>query len=287
MMFFLFFNICFYINQYFILFLFKILAIVKFKYNFFSVFVILLLFSCGPKKDMIYMDKDINYNAEITQAKFQGNKLLIGDVLDIKVTGYDEIAIKPFNLGTITQINNNGVGGSSSTDLAYTIDKEGEINFPTLGKIKVAGFTIDELKSDLEERLKKYLVEPIVIIKQNNLKITFLGEFNNKGMVSYTNEKLNILQAVALAGGTNDNTDLKNIRLIRNIEGKDQTVTLDITDYNISNSPYYYIQNNDILYALPNRDAQIAARKTPVLTKVLTYSGLIGLMFVVYNFFRN
>lgn len=232
------------------------------------------------------MDKDINYNAAITQAKYLGNKLMVGDILDIKVTGYDEIAIKPFNLGTISQINNNGTGGSSAADLAYTIDKEGEINFPTLGKIKAEGMTVDELKTDLEQKLKKYLVEPIVIIKQNNLKLTFLGEFGARGQIGYTNEKLNILQAVAIGGGTNENADLKNIRLIRNVNGIDQTITLDLTDYNISNSPYYYVQNNDILYALPNRDAQILAKKTPVLTKVLTYSGLLGLVLVVYNLFR-
>ena len=232
------------------------------------------------------MDKDINYNAAITQAKYLGNKLMVGDILDIKVTGYDEIAIKPFNIGTISQINNNGTGGSSAADLAYTIDKEGEINFPTLGKIKAEGMTVDELKTDLEQRLKKYLVEPIVIIKQNNLKLTFLGEFGARGQIGYSNEKLNILQAVAIGGGTNENADLKNIRLIRNVNGIDQTITLDLTDYNISNSPYYYIQNNDILYALPNRDAQILAKKTPVLTKVLTYSGLFGLVLVVYNLFR-
>ena len=120
------------------------------------------------------MDKDINYNADITQAKYNGNKLMVGDNLDIKVTGYDEIAIKPFNLNTISQINSNGETGNASGDLSYTIDKEGEINFPTLGKIKAEGMTVDELKTDLEQRLKKYLVEPIVIIKQNNLKITFL-----------------------------------------------------------------------------------------------------------------
>ena len=232
------------------------------------------------------MDKDINYNAAITQAKYLGNKLMVGDILDIKVTGYDEIAIKPFNLGTISQINNNGAGSSSAADLAYTIDKEGEINFPTLGKIKAEGMTVDELKTDLEQRLKKYLIEPIVIIKQNNLKLTFLGEFGARGQIGYSNEKLNILQAVAIGGGTNENADLKNIRLIRNVNGIDQTITLDLTDYNISNSPYYYVQNNDILYALPNRDAQILAKKTPVLTKVLTYSGLLGLVLVVYNLFR-
>lgn len=234
------------------------------------------------------MDKDINYNAEITQARFQGNKLLIGDVLDIKVTGYDEIAIKPFNLNTISQINNADAGNTSTAgNLNYTVDKEGEIIFPTLGKIKVSGLTVDELKIDLEQRLREYLVEPIVIINQQNQKLTFLGEFNKKGMVPYSQERLNILQAVALGGGTNDNTDLTNVRLIRNVNGIDQTVTIDLTDANISNSQYYYIQNNDILYALPNRSAQIAANKTPGLTKILTYSGILGLVFTVYNIFKN
>lgn len=235
------------------------------------------------------MDKDINYNADITQAKYNGNKLMVGDNLDIKVTGYDEIAIKPFNLSTISQINGNGNGNgtSSSGDLNYTIDKEGEINFPTLGKIKAEGLTVEELKTNIETKLKKYLLEPIVVIRQNNLKITFLGEFSNRGQVGYSNEKLNILQAVALGGGTNENADLRNIRLIRNVNGVDQTVTLDLTDYNISNSPYYYIQNNDILYALPDKDAQIMAKKTPVLTKVFTYSGLLGLIFAMYNFIKN
>ena len=80
---------------------------------------------------------------------------MVGDIIDIKVTRMTEIAIKPFNLGTISQINNNGTGGSSAADLDYTIDKEGEINFPTLGKIKVSeGMTVDELKTDLEQRLK-------------------------------------------------------------------------------------------------------------------------------------
>lgn len=250
--------------------------------------IIFLIQSCTPKRDMIYMDKDINYNADITQAKFQGNRLMVGDVLDIKVTGYDEIAIKPFNLNTISQINNTEAGSTAAPDLNYTIDKDGEITFPTLGKLKVVGLTVDELKIDLEERLKKYLVEPIVIIKQNKQRLTFLGEFNKKGMVSYSEERLTILQAVALGGGTNENSDLTNIRLIRNVDGKDQTVVLDLTDYNLSNSPYYYIQNNDILYALPNRDAQIAAKKAPALNKILTYSGVIGLVFAAYNiFFRK
>ena len=90
--------------------------------RFLILLISLAVISCGPKKDMIYMDKDINYNAEITQARFQGNKLMIGDVLDIKVTGYDEIAIKPFNLNTISQINNAEVGNtSSSANLNYTV----------------------------------------------------------------------------------------------------------------------------------------------------------------------
>lgn len=251
----------------------------------FLLFISVVIFSCGPKKNMIYMDKDVNYEAEITQAKFEGSKIQQGDVLDIKVTGYDELAIKPFNLSTISQINDASSKSSGGADLSYTVDKNGEINFPVLGKIYVIGLNKDQLKENLENRLKKYLIEPIVLVKQLNMKVTFLGEFGTKGMLPLNVDKLNILNAIALGGGTNENADLKNIRLIRNIEGVDQTFTLDVTDHNIVNSPYYYIQNNDILYALPNKNAQIIANKNAYLTKGIA---ALGFLLTIYTlFFRK
>lgn len=103
---------------------------------------------------------------------------------------------------------------SDATSLqSYIVNKQGEITMPVLGNIPVTGKTIDEVKVDLEERLKKYLVEPIVIIKPMNLKIVFLGKFGGAGIRSHNNDKLNILQAIALGGGTAEDADLKNIRI--------------------------------------------------------------------------
>lgn len=249
----------------------------------FSLWLLFFVVSCGPKKDMIYMDK-VDYNQEIQQAKYNGSLIQVGDELNIQITGYDELAIKPFNINTIS--NNNATDGSGATSVqSYIVNKEGGITMPVLGNIPVTGMTIDDLKVNLENRLKKYLIEPIVIIKPMNLKLVFLGEFGTKGMKTHDNDKLNILQAIALGGGTSENADLKNIRLIRNVNGVDETYVLDVTDYAITKSPYYYLQNNDILYAVPNKNAQILANKSAYWAKGVA---AFGFLLTIYTlFFRK
>lgn len=172
---------------------------------------------------------------------------------------------------------------SDATSLqSYIVNKQGEITMPVLGNIPVTGKTIDEVKVDLEERLKKYLVEPIVIIKPMNLKIVFLGKFGGAGIRSHNNDKLNILHAIALGGGTAEDADLKNIRLIRNVNGVDETYVLDVTDYAITTSPYYYLQNNDILNAVPDKNAQIAANKNAYWAKGMAG---FGFLLTIYTLF--
>ena len=137
------------------------------------------------------MDK-VDYNQEIKQAQYNGSLIQVGDELNIQITGYDELAIKPFNINTISNTNVKDASDASAVQ-SYIVNKQGEITMPVLGNIPVTGKTIDEVKVDLEERLKKYLVEPIVIIKPMNLKIIFLGKFGGAGMRIHDNEKLNIL----------------------------------------------------------------------------------------------
>ena len=226
------------------------------------------------------MDK-VDYNQEIKQAQYNGSLIQVGDELNIQITGYDELAIKPFNINTISNTNVKDASDASAVQ-SYIVNKQGEITMPVLGNIPVTGKTIDEVKVDLEERLKKYLVEPIVIIKPMNLKIIFLGKFGGAGMKTHDNEKLNILQAIALGGGTSEDADLKNIRLIRNVNGVDETYVLDVTDYAITTSPYYYLQNNDILYAVPDKNAQIAANKNAYWAKGMAG---FGFLLTIYTLF--
>ena len=114
------------------------------------------------------MDK-VDYNQEIKQAQYNGSLIQVGDELNIQITGYDELAIKPFNINTIS--NSNVKDASDATAVqSYIVNKQGEITMPVLGNIPVTGKTIDEVKVDLEERLKKYEAQASELEAQRLLK---------------------------------------------------------------------------------------------------------------------
>ncbi len=169
---------------------------------------------------MVYMESDRSAaEAEVKQAVYEGTHLQPGDFLDIKVTAYDEFAVRPFNLHSMNQLTNPNEGGSAQTGQTapqgYLVDSEGYIIFPVLGKIFVKGMTMGQLRADLESKLLEYLSDPLVSIRQLNFNITVLGEVSNEN-------------------------------------GIDQTHIIDFTDRNITGSPYYYMQQNDVLYVEPD-----------------------------------
>lgn len=206
---------------------------------------------------MVYMDQDKAVaQQQIQQAVFEGSRLQTGDLLDIKVTAFDEYAVRPFNLhsmnqvSTPEQVNQNQV--AQTTPQGYIIDNEGNLTFPVLGKIFVQGMTMAQLRSDLERRLAQYLSDPLVSIRQLNFNITVLGEVRNPGQYSSSTDKVTILQALGMAGDMTDYGDRTRVKLIRHADGIDQTHVIDFTDRNITASPYYYMQQNDVLYVEPD-----------------------------------
>ena len=230
-----------------------------------AVLIQLLFFSCKPRENFVYMDQDKELAGEIEKAKFQGLLIDAGDVLEINVNGFDELAVRPFNLTTMQNTGNQesisqqtGYQGSE-----YTVDENGDINFPVLGKIQVLGLTKVQLAELLEKRLFEYVREPFITVLHKNFSITVLGEVQSPGQKSSVSEKLNLFQALALAGDMTINGDRTQVKLIRtSIEGE-QSVILDLTDQAIVNSPYFYLQQNDIIYVMPDKNKQIIANSDP------------------------
>ena len=134
----------------------------------------------------------------------------------------------------------------------YLVDNEGFIYFPVLGKLYIKGMTLAQLRADLEKRLLTYLAEPLVSIKQLNFNITVLGEVKKPGQYTNPSDKITVLQALGLAGDMTDYGNRTNVKLIREIDGVSKTFTIDFTNKNITNSPYYYMQQNDVLYIEPD-----------------------------------
>lgn len=201
-----------------------------------------------------------NFENEVNQAKYESLKIREADVLDIKVSAFDEIAVKPFNIPTMTATNDPEIANAAASS-QYMVSSEGFIVMPVLGKIYCLGMTKKQLEQDIEERLKPYLTDPRVDIKLTNFSISVLGAVGSPGQKTTNNEKLNLFQAVALAGDMSDSANKTNVKLIRYSQEKqsDTVVTLDFTDASIVKSPYYYLQQNDILYVEPDKKAQIAA----------------------------
>ena len=218
--------------------------------------LLLTMFSCKPKENMVYMEKEKNIaESKINQAVFYGTHIQSGDVLEIKVTAFDENAVRPFNLYSMNNSSSPGQLSGQTAQLApqvYLVDNEGFIYFPVIGKLYIKGMTLAQLRADLEKRLLTYLAEPLVSIKQLNFNVTVLGEVKNPGQHTSASDKITILQALGLAGDMTDFGNRTNVKLIREIDGVSKTFTIDFTNKNITNSPYYYMQQNDVLYVEPD-----------------------------------
>ena len=225
----------------------------------------LLAFSCKPKENFVYMGNN-NFEQEVSQARYDGLHIQEGDVLEVIITAMDDLAVKPFNKTTIQQTGEED-GTTMNMRLGnneYQVTSEGSISFPVLGNIFYTGMTKQQLKTEFESRLKLYLNDPIVTIRLVNFNFSVLGDVRSPGQKTSATEKLNILQALALAGDMNDSANRTKVKLVRYSDesGKDIVYPLDLSEASIVNSPYYYLQQNDILYIEADRNKQIAANTT-------------------------
>ena len=137
----------------------------------------------------------------------------------------------------------------------YLVNNQGEIDFPVLGRLKISGLTKNECEALIREKLVPYLKEPpIVNVRMVNYKISVLGEVNHPGTFTVSNEKVNVLEALAMAGDMTVYGVRDNVKLVReNANGERLIQTLNLNDADLVRSPYFYLQQNDILYVSPNK----------------------------------
>ena len=227
-------------------------------YGMLCLMAILLFASCQSYKKVPYL-QDV---AVVEQAVQPGNlydaKIMPKDLLTIAVSCTSPELAVPFNL-TIASSASVAAGNSQLTTQPvlqqYLVDNEGTINFPVLGELKVGGLTKEETEKMIVEKLKPYIKEvPIVTVRMVNYKISVLGEVGHPGTFTINNEKVNLLEALAMAGDMTVYGLRDNVKLIReNENGKQEIITLDLNKAETILSPYYFLQQNDVVYVTPNQ----------------------------------
>lgn len=204
-----------------------------------------------------------------------------GDRLRIHVSSKRPDLAAPFNVGVIGyQVGMDGelkTGTNVPVEPGYLVDNDGNINFPVLGKITVEGLTMNELSELIQETLAKrsQLSDALVTVTLLNLKITVIGEVGNPGVLSKPCEKMTLLDAVVLAGGLTLNAREEEVWVIREERGVLRKITVNMRTVNMYHSPGFYLQQNDIVYAVP-RSAQSTIGETRFWQYFNTVLGLGG-----------
>lgn len=246
------------------------------KYIFFLILP-LSLSSCVSHKELInFNEAQLPYGSPETILNALELKIQPEDLLRITVHSFDPLAAAPFNIepeGQNLQIGNQiGQAGGNSLELfmGYFVDQEGFIDFPVLGRIEVAGLTLDQAKFKIYELLQPYLRDAVVNMRFLNFKITVLGEVNAPGAVRLTNKRVTLLEAIGMAGDLSNYANRTNVLVIREKEGSRQYARLDLQSAEIFTSPYFYLQQNDVVYVEPIR-ARVATVADPA-QRIISYA---------------
>lgn len=238
----------------------------------FALFIVAAFFatSCGNYKQVAYLQNIDSISLAASKGLYDA-RIMPKDLLTITVSTTDPKASTPFNLTY-----NNGSGGSGSASLIpYLVDNDGMVNFPVVGRIKVLGLTKREAEQLVVSKIKPYLAvdeNPIVTVKMASFKVCVTGEVRSPGVFTIDQEKISILEAITRAGDLTIQGKRQNILLIREqANGMKEHHRLNLNDAEIINSPYYYLQQNDIIYVEPNK---IKARQATVDSSISYWLGL-------------
>lgn len=212
----------------------------------------LLLISCGSAKNIAYLQDAAS--GEMADINTYTNIIKPGDLLSIVVSSSRPELAVPFNLYSVRQ-----QMSTTATQQAtqrqelegYTVNTEGDIDFPTLGQLHVAGMTRNELAEMLKGMLLQYMPDPIVTINFLNFNITVIGEVARPGNFKITGDRVSLLEALGMAGDMTEFGDRENVMVIRENAGVREVARLNIKSKKIFDSPYYYLQQNDVVVVDP------------------------------------
>lgn len=258
--------------------------------------IILLISSCAKVKEIAYFQKVSDLNETLSKEKqsigLYDARLKPKDLLSITIVSSEPEASKIYNL-IVPQLSEPGESNSlySQPSLqSYLVDNDGNINLPVFGLMHVSGLTTKQLELTIQKKLSIAFTKeiPIVTIRIINYTVNILGEVLRPGKFETTNERLTILEGLALAGDMTIYARRDNVKVLReDADGTKRYYTLNLNDKNIIYSPGYYLEQNDVVYVEPNssrsRSSKYGAAESFGISSLSILLTLTSLIFTVFK----
>lgn len=224
--------------------------------NKFIILICFILASCQTEKKIAYLQDAVNGGTE-TIGINGGIVIQPKDILSIVISSKNPELVMAFNLPLLTYQAGSAQSASSYSQrlMGYTVDMEGNIDFPILGKLKVAGLTRNQLTELIKQSLiqENLIKDPIIIIDFMNFKISVLGEVRTPGAFTLDGDRITILEALGKAGDLTIYGSREDVLVRRERDGVIHTYRVDLRSESLFRSPVYYLQQNDVVYVTPNK----------------------------------
>lgn len=252
------------------------------------VFVVLAsITSCVSHKQLVNYQENFPDSTQMSIKKGPDIRIQPNDVLGIKVFSSEAELAAPFNLNS-EQFTANLINIEAIQLNGYLVNQRGEIDFPVLGSLKWKGLSITEAKESLVLKLKQHLKNPVVNLRLLNFRVTVSGEVRKPGAFNVLNERVSLLDALALAGDLTDYADRRNVLLVRENNGLQSLNQINLHSAKFFQSEHYYLKQNDLIYVKPIKGKAGAvqdqtSKTVPIVTAVATIAAVLIALFSINN----
>jgi len=211
---------------------------------------LMMLSGCAARRDLVYFS---NMAETATVNKSQGQQLLIksGDVVNVTVN-----SLSPESNNLFYGNKNMAINPRPGSE-GYKVDKNGNIQLPLIGEIKIEGLSVEDAQTAIASQLIKHVKSPVVDVRLSNFKITVIGEVNKPATFIINDEQVNVLEALGLAGDMTVYGKRENVLIIRNEDGNKTMTRLNLNKLESMRSPYFNLKQNDIVYIEPDRSKAV------------------------------
>lgn len=246
---------------------------------------LIFLSACGSTRNLVYFNDLQNTNKYTEEIKNKVEpEIQPDDQLSITVSSLNPESNILFNSGVMPSASGAATGGTTNgrPNDGYLVDKDGFINFPVLGKIQLAGLTKEQATTKMTAEITKNIKNPIVNIRFLNFRITVIGEVNRPSTFLVPSERVNILEAIGLAGDLTTYGKRENILIIREQKGVRTATRVNLASRAILNSPDFYLQQNDVVYVEPAKIKALQGSSSTFYLSLATASVSILSLLVVF-----